>query len=80
MYEKLAVTIARRTHEARQRAALTQEQVAESIGLPVVAYRRLERGLLLPGLPVLVGLAAVLRTSTDRLLGLEPGEATGSAP
>lgn len=72
MYEKLAVTIARRTHEARQRAALTQEQVAESIGLPVDAYRRLERGRLLPGLPVLVGLAAVLRTSTDALLGLEP--------
>lgn len=56
--------------EARWRAALTQAQVAESVGLHPLAYRRLERGRLLPSVKTLIQLTAVLKTSADVLLGL----------
>lgn len=60
--------------EARWRAALTQTQVAESVGLHPLAYSRLERGRLLPSVNTLIQLTEVLNTSADVLLGL------GAAP
>jgi transcriptional regulator with XRE-family HTH domain len=69
MYEKLAVTIGYAARCARQARGLTREQMAEALQLPPAAYGRLERGRLLPTVPMLVDLAEVLGTTLDALVG-----------
>jgi transcriptional regulator with XRE-family HTH domain len=69
MYEKLAATIGNAARAARQARGLTQEQMAEALQLPLPAYSRLERGRLLPTVPLLVGLAEVLGVTVDELVG-----------
>jgi transcriptional regulator with XRE-family HTH domain len=65
-----AETIGNAVREARRRAALPQAQIAEAIGLHLLAYSRLERGRLLPSVNTLIRLTEVLNTSADVLLGL----------
>jgi transcriptional regulator with XRE-family HTH domain len=65
-----AETIGNAVREARRRAALTEAQVAEAIGLHLLAYSRLERGRLLPSVNTLIRLTEVLKTSADVLLGV----------
>ncbi len=57
---------------ARWRSALPLAQVATAVGLPPLAYSRLERGRLLPSIRTLIRLSKVLQTSSDILLGLAP--------
>jgi transcriptional regulator with XRE-family HTH domain len=81
MPELFAASFGKAVRAARQRAQLTQEQVAQAIELPLVAYGRLERGLLLPSVSTLVRLSQSLRTPTDVLLGnvlLEPSQPTST--
>ncbi|MDY7229835.1 helix-turn-helix transcriptional regulator [Hyalangium rubrum] len=66
---RMAETIGSAVREARRRAGLTQEQVAEAIELNPLAFSRLERGKLLPSVPTLALLSQVLKTPTDVLLG-----------
>lgn len=60
---------------ARTQCKLTQEDVAERIGVDPEVYGRFERGALVPRVRTLKKLALALGISADRLLGLDvPGE------
>jgi transcriptional regulator with XRE-family HTH domain len=56
---------------ARKGAGLTQEKLAQRIGLGTSTYRRIEKGLMSPGVSTLRRLCRVLCTSLDALLGPE---------
>ena len=81
---KLAANVGEMAREARQRAGLTQADVAERVGLATEVYGRLERGRMLPSVPSLRRLCIALRTPSDTFLGLNTGEvptwAAESAP
>lgn len=66
----LAATIGNAARAARIRANLTQEDVAERVGLATEVYGRLERGGMLPSVPTLRKLCVVLSIPSDVLLGL----------
>lgn len=57
---------------ARQRAKLTQADVAERIGVATEVYGRLERGLLMPSVPTLRRLCLALSMGADAMLSLGP--------
>jgi transcriptional regulator with XRE-family HTH domain len=80
MPELFAASFGKAVRAARQRAQLTHEQVAEAIELPLVAYGRLERGLLMPSVRTLVRLSQLLRTPTDVLLGNDLSGASPASP
>lgn len=66
----LARTIGTRIRAARLRVKLTQQDVAERIGMVAEVYGRLERGKMLPSVETLRKLPLVLGVSADELLGL----------
>jgi transcriptional regulator with XRE-family HTH domain len=70
MDRKLAATIGIAARTARQRAKLTQADVAERVDLSAEVYGRLERGNMLPSVETLRRLSAALAVSADELLGL----------
>ncbi|QRK07196.1 helix-turn-helix transcriptional regulator [Archangium violaceum] len=70
----LASTIGTAARAARVRANLTQEDVAERVGLATEVYGRLERGGMLPSVPTLKKLCEVLHIPSDILLGLTPAQ------
>ena len=59
-----------RLKKARVAAGLTQQFVADSIGVLLRSYQRYERGESEPSLFILVSLSVVIGVSTDWLLGL----------
>ena len=67
---KLAKALGDAAREARQRAGLTQADVAERIGVATEVYGRLERGLLMPSVPTLRRLCLALHLAADKLLAL----------
>jgi transcriptional regulator with XRE-family HTH domain len=54
------------------RAGLTQEDVAERIGMASEVYGRMERGQMLPRVENLRRMCIVLNVAPHELLGLEP--------
>jgi transcriptional regulator with XRE-family HTH domain len=70
MAKKLATRLGECARAARQRLNLTQEDVAERIGIATEVYGRLERGNMLPSVPTFRKLCAVLALSADEALGL----------
>lgn len=70
----LAATIGTAARAARVQANLTQEDVAERVGLATEVYGRLERGGMLPSVPTLRRLCETLRIPADVLLGLQPAQ------
>lgn len=64
---KLAENI--RTH--RRARSLTQEQLAEALGVTIGAVSKWESGMTTPDLSLIVELAALFETSVDVLLGYE---------
>lgn len=66
------VSLGNRLKAERKRSGLTQEQLAERVGVSRAAVARYEAGEIEPSLKTLVLLADTLRVSTDRLLGREP--------
>jgi transcriptional regulator with XRE-family HTH domain len=75
MDKDLAVTMGHAARQARQARQLTQEQVAEQLGVSSEFYSRIERGLAHPGLETLLGMADVLGVNVDTLLGLDAAPA-----
>jgi transcriptional regulator with XRE-family HTH domain len=69
--QKLAKALGDSAREARQRAGLTQADVAERIGVATEVYGRLERGLLMPSVPTLRRLCLALHLPADALLALD---------
>lgn len=59
-----------RLKAARNSAELTQQNVADALGLTLRSYQKYESGMTEPCLHNLVSLAVVLGVSTDWLLGL----------
>lgn len=86
MDPKLASAIGATARAARHERHLTQEDVAEMLGLATEVYGRLERGKMLPSVETLTRLVTVLGVSADALLGLNAGaakvdaKAQGAAP
>jgi transcriptional regulator with XRE-family HTH domain len=68
--QKLSKVLGDAAREARQKAGLTQADVAERIGVATEVYGRLERGLLMPSVPTLRRICVALRLPADTLLGL----------
>jgi transcriptional regulator with XRE-family HTH domain len=79
MNEELARMMGRAAREARQRAGLTQVEVASLVGITSMVYSRMERGKVMPSVPTLRRLCTVLHISADELLGLS-GEGAASEP
>jgi transcriptional regulator with XRE-family HTH domain len=69
MDAELAKTIGNAARKRRQSLGLTQEDVAERLGVTVEFYGRIERGRTLPSTPTLVALSKSLDLSADTLLG-----------
>ncbi|OJT25331.1 transcriptional regulator [Archangium sp. Cb G35] len=67
---KLSKALGDAAREARQKASLTQADVAERIGVATEVYGRLERGLLMPSVPTLRRICLALHLSADALLAL----------
>lgn len=60
-----------RLKKLRQLAQLTQEQLAESVGKSSETISKLERGLIYPGVDMLILLAGELKVSLDSLVGMD---------
>ena len=67
-----------RIKKARKQEGLTQEQLAEVIGVSRSAISKWESGDMEPTINNLAGLARVLNVSTDYLLGLDENAANRS--
>ncbi len=71
---KLSKALGDAAREARQKAGLTQADVAERIGVATEVYGRLERGLLMPSVPTLRRICLALHLSADALLALSSAQ------
>jgi transcriptional regulator with XRE-family HTH domain len=78
--EQLAPTIANAARQARNRAGLTQAEVAQGAGVATEVYGRMERGLLLPSVPTLLRLCLTLQCTPDALMGFSPSRPPQHAP
>ena len=67
-------TMGRRIAALRRQAGLTQEQVAERLGVTAQAVSKWENDVSCPDISLLPGLAELLGVSTDELLGVRPVE------
>jgi transcriptional regulator with XRE-family HTH domain len=72
---QLARHLGRLTRAARDRLGLTQEEVAERVGIVTEVYGRLERGLMLPSMRTLRKICRVLGLDANAALGLGEGDA-----
>ncbi len=72
MEKPLASTLGAVARAARMRAGLTQEDVAERIGMASEVYGRMERGQMLPRVENLRRMCVVLNVAPHELLGLDP--------
>ncbi len=61
----------KRLRESRMKRKMTQQKMADRIGLALQSYQRYEQGDREPSLSTLVALADILDVSTDYLLGRE---------
>jgi transcriptional regulator with XRE-family HTH domain len=71
---------ARNLRAARERALLTQADLAEAMEMTVTVYARYERGKIWPSIGALRRLCDVLGCSADTLLGLEEPAAARESP
>jgi transcriptional regulator with XRE-family HTH domain len=75
MDKELAVAMGSAARHARHALQLTQQQVADQLGVSVEFYSRMERGLAYPGLKVFLRMLEVLGVRADTLLGLDAAHA-----
>jgi transcriptional regulator with XRE-family HTH domain len=79
MEKELAQRLGMAAREARKGLRLTQEKMAERLGVSVEFYGRIERGMAGPSTPVFARIVSVLGVSADALLGLDVQEAEPAA-
>ncbi len=65
----LAKSIGNAAREARKALSLTQEDIAERIGVSIEFYARIERGGTMPSVPTLARMIEALESSADAILG-----------
>jgi transcriptional regulator with XRE-family HTH domain len=70
MDNELAITLGNAARQARKALGLTQERVAEQLGVSVEFYSRIERGRALPSTETFERMVSVLDVSADTLFGL----------
>ena len=63
----------KRLREDRLLVGMTQQQIADAVGVTLRTYQRYESGDTEPSLYDLVSLCIVLSTTPDRLLGVTEG-------
>ena len=78
MDKDLAAVMGHAARQARRARQLTQERVAEQLGVSSEFYSRLERGLAHPSLETLLRMTDVLDVTVDTLLGLDGGVAAAA--
>ncbi|MBN1204417.1 MAG: helix-turn-helix transcriptional regulator [Myxococcaceae bacterium] len=78
MEKPLSSVLGAAVRTARMRAGLTQEDVAERIGMASEVYGRMERGQMLPRVENLRRLCLVLNVPPHELLGLDPDSFRGA--
>lgn len=71
----LAHHVGTAAREARAKAELTQQEMAERVGVATEVYGRLERGHLLPSVPTLLRLCRALGVDANTLLGFSSKQA-----
>ncbi len=76
---RISVRIGAAAREARKRAKLTQEDVAERLEIAPEVYGRMERGIVTPSVPTLRKLCRTLGVNASELLGLEVEEPPASS-
>ncbi len=69
---RLPATLGAALKQARQRAGMTQAEVAEGIGSVVEVYGRMERGGALPSVSTLLRLCLILGSGPHELMGFSP--------
>lgn len=77
---ELAIQIGKVARDARLSLKLTQEDIAERVGLTPEVYGRLERGDMLPSTSTLTKLCVALGLSADAMVGLAEPEAPQAQP
>lgn len=77
---ELSIQIGKAARAARLKLKLTQEDIAERVGLTSEVYGRLERGEMLPSTPTLTKICVALGLSADLLVGLVERESTQTQP
>lgn len=83
MDDDLRITIGTEARKARRRLKLTQETVAERVGISSEFYARIERGHTLPSVPTLHLITKILGISGNASLGIvreEPAETPPPPP
>ena len=70
--ERLPATLGAALKQARQRAGMTQAEVAQGIGSVVEVYGRMERGGALPSVSTLLRLCLILGSGPHELMGFSP--------
>jgi transcriptional regulator with XRE-family HTH domain len=80
MNENLRLTLGNAAREARRALGLTQEKVAERLGVSVEFYGRVERGVAWPSIEVFARMVSVLGVSADVLLDIDTGAAPEPTP
>ena len=78
MSSALMRSIGRAARQARRARKLTQEDVADRVGVSTQFYGRIERGNALPSVTTLRRMLEVLDMRADSLLGVSMSEAAGS--
>ena len=66
--------IGQRIKELRKQNDLTQEKLADFLGVTYQSVSKWECGTTMPDLALIVPLARLLHVSTDELLGMQPQE------
>lgn len=74
MDKSLEKIIGKNARKARTALKMTQEEVAEQIGVTVEFYSRIERGAAAPSLDTLMRMATIFGVGADQLLGLAANE------
>ncbi|MFY0572900.1 helix-turn-helix domain-containing protein [Archangium lansingense] len=69
--KRLATNIGEACRAARVEAGLTQEDVADRVGIATEVYGRLERGNMTPSVPTLRKVCVVLNLSADAALAID---------
>ena len=69
--KRLATNIGEACRAARAKAGLTQEDVADRVGIATEVYGRLERGNMTPSVPTLRKVCLVLELSADAALAID---------
>jgi transcriptional regulator with XRE-family HTH domain len=72
-------TIGRRMRDARTRRGMTQVELAQKLGIDQSLISEYERGIVRLHGGLLVGIAKILKTSADELLGLEKPRDSGAS-